>query len=103
MQCPECRNEISDKALSCPQCGAPKALADQQEGCGKGCLIAVIVIVVLVFIVIFGIDTDVDRFDAQDLQRAREKHYRGERLTREEAGWVDSFYKWKDDQDRYAD
>ncbi|MBK8896849.1 MAG: zinc-ribbon domain-containing protein [Candidatus Competibacteraceae bacterium] len=31
IECPECKNSVSDKAPTCPKCGAPIALAKQKE------------------------------------------------------------------------
>lgn len=44
-----------------------------------------------------------DSYTAQDLQNARSKKARGEKLTRSESNMVEGFEKWKADQDRYAD
>lgn len=32
IKCADCGKEISDKAPSCPQCGAPQTVVDHQEG-----------------------------------------------------------------------
>ena len=35
IQCPECKLQVSDKALSCPHCGYPLKEKDQTKGRGK--------------------------------------------------------------------
>ena len=44
-----------------------------------------------------------DSYTAEDLQNARSKKARGEKLTRKDAHMVEGFEKWKAKQDKYAD
>jgi hypothetical protein len=58
IKCPECAQQISDAALSCPHCGRPKALPSTAKsiattdgiGTGAGCVIGVVVGVLLLII-----------------------------------------------------
>jgi hypothetical protein len=36
LQCPECSNEVSDKAVACPKCGYPLQAAAAPAGSGSG-------------------------------------------------------------------
>ena len=44
-----------------------------------------------------------DTYTAEDLQNAREKRSRGEKLNREDSHMLEGFDKWKSNQDKYAD
>lgn len=59
INCPECQNQISDKADNCPKCGYPiagkksKITVQKKEGCflqtlNLGCLIFVIAILLFI-------------------------------------------------------
>lgn len=65
--CPDCRKEVSSRAPSCPNCGAPIATATivdpQMHGRGEGifmkslncgCMIALALVALLVFAFIAG-------------------------------------------------
>jgi preprotein translocase subunit YajC len=49
MRCPECRNDVSDKAGACPKCGHPIELAKKKQA-KTGSALTVIVIGVLIFL-----------------------------------------------------
>lgn len=44
-----------------------------------------------------------DSYTAQDLQNAREKRARGEKLNKEDSFMLEGFDEWKAEQDQYAD
>ena len=44
-----------------------------------------------------------DTYTADDLQNARERRARGEKLNREDSNMLEGFDKWKANQDKYAD
>jgi len=60
IQCPECRQQISEQATSCPKCGRPVSHEDRERaragaektrkattGCGIGCLAFVLLIIIM--------------------------------------------------------
>jgi hypothetical protein len=60
IQCPECKQQISDQAESCPKCGRPISSQDREKaraaakasqnvakGCGIGCLVVVVIIILI--------------------------------------------------------
>ena len=48
VNCPECHNQLSSKAESCPKCGHPlKKVQKSSSGCASGCLMIVIILAVL--------------------------------------------------------
>ena len=56
IKCPECGNEVSDKAQSCPKCGAPiiqntPRQVQRKKRKGPGCLVTVLIFVVLITII----------------------------------------------------
>jgi len=52
IKCQECKNKISSKAESCPQCGCPVKKRKNNIGWGTSCL-AIIIAIVIIFIVYF--------------------------------------------------
>lgn len=44
-----------------------------------------------------------DTYTADDLQNARERRARGEKLNREDSHMLEGFDKWKANQNKYAD
>ncbi len=45
MKCKECGNEVSNKAASCPKCGAP--IKAKKSGCGCGSVFLLILVIVI--------------------------------------------------------
>lgn len=66
IQCIECKEEVSDKAFTCPKCGAPTALSKKKRGAHKkisyktGCLITFLVFAVPILIIGILAETDDD-------------------------------------------
>jgi hypothetical protein len=59
--CPECKNAISDKASSCPKCGAPvdlQKIKENKSKTNKGCLYAIGIIFAIWIIVSISTSTD---------------------------------------------
>jgi hypothetical protein len=54
MECYECEAEISDKALSCPHCGAPKLVVFTEVKRNWGIIGAVLIMVIIVFAIFFN-------------------------------------------------
>ncbi|MDB4340117.1 zinc-ribbon domain-containing protein [Crocinitomicaceae bacterium] len=50
--CPDCSNEVSEKAKSCPRCGAPISSSTggcaEEAGDGLGCIVLFIIVFVLI-------------------------------------------------------
>jgi len=60
IQCPECKQQISEQAASCPKCGRPVSDGDRERakaaaetlqktttGCGIGCLALVVLVIII--------------------------------------------------------
>ena len=83
IQCAECSKEISDKAVNCPHCGAPKSqpIAVQRSKPGLVILVIVLVVVAIIGIISLGSsgsgDKAVSDSIASDLcaQSAEAAHY----------------------------
>ena len=45
--CPECNNQISSKAESCPSCGCVLKKKSKQYGCGSGCAVVILILVII--------------------------------------------------------
>jgi len=47
IRCFECKSEVSDKATTCPKCGAPVTISEKKEkrqtSAGRGCLITLLI------------------------------------------------------------
>ena len=58
IKCPECGNEVSDKAVSCPQCGCPLVASitipyeDTNENVKKGNKLKIILPVILLLLIL---------------------------------------------------
>src|SRR5712691_1065710 len=57
IRCPDCRNEISDAAPNCPQCGRPRNIttakpqkARSSTNVGIGCLLIIILFIFLAYL-----------------------------------------------------
>jgi len=54
IECPECKREISDKAVSCPHCGyqqqKTKKAPEKKKSSPNGCLVAILIIIVFAVI-----------------------------------------------------
>tara|TARA_R110002096_G_C14363751_1_gene704194 strand:+ start:104 stop:304 length:201 start_codon:yes stop_codon:yes gene_type:complete len=61
INCPECNNNVSDKAEKCPKCAYPIKKAESNEGCflqtlNVGCVMTFSVIaIILIFILIMSL------------------------------------------------
>jgi len=57
--CPECKNQISENAVSCPKCGfrsTHKKLNDlSNDFLGMGCSIMALPILIIIIIILFSI------------------------------------------------
>ena len=81
--CPECKKEVSEKALQCPHCGCPIATATRTQkpkssvGCGKA--IGVFLFFVFTAVAVMGIRSCVE----ESLDRAAEQS-RNEEIKKQE-------------------
>lgn len=90
IKCPECGNEISDKAQSCPKCGYPlseqkkdmiegKSVSSQWDPNqlpqpvkrkGHGCLVPLIVVLIIFVLFCIGLSVGIN-----DMQKHPEKYH----------------------------
>jgi len=46
-KCPECSNQVSDKAYECPNCGF--VMKDRADSfCGGSCLLLVVIVIIII-------------------------------------------------------
>lgn len=62
IKCLECENEISSKAMKCPQCGAPVPISEELGKVGQvGCSVLLVIFILALAIVIFETRTEDSR------------------------------------------
>ena len=88
ISCPECKNEVSSQAESCPKCGYVVKKSQKEtksgSGCGIGCL-AIIAIIVILGIIGSFLDSDSNSSNSSTPKTAEELHR--ERIEKHFSSW----------------